>query len=192
MVYLTFDDGGNPKWTPQILDVLAKYNAHATFFVIGQNAERHPELVVSEAQAGHTIANHTYSHPRLDGLGREAFFSQVEHADQAIRAAIAGTPELESQVVSCLRPPYGDMDGYTRAYAAELGYQVVLWTIDPLDWTLPGEDAIVNAVMKDVKPGSIILMHDGGGKDRSQTVAALDRILSLLSAQGYRFEPVCR
>jgi peptidoglycan/xylan/chitin deacetylase (PgdA/CDA1 family) len=181
VLYLTFDDGpADPRWTPQVLDVLAAYDARATFFVLGQQAARFPELIEAEVAAGHTVANHTFDHRTLDGIGREAFLEEIRRTEQALGEV--GT--------RCLRPPYGATDAYTRAYAAELGYQVVLWHIDTEDWRRPGADAIADSVLDAARPGAIVLFHDGGG-DRSQTTAALRTILPTLAEQGYTFEVVC-
>jgi peptidoglycan/xylan/chitin deacetylase (PgdA/CDA1 family)/heat shock protein HslJ len=182
VVYLTFDDGPtDPHWTPQVLEVLARHDAKATFFVLGQLAKRYPELIQTQVDAGHSVANHTFDHRTLDGIGREAFFKELEDTE----AALGG---LGSK---CVRPPYGATDAYTRAYAAELGYALVMWNIDTEDWRRPGVDAIVSGVLTDVYPGAILLMHDGGG-DRAQTVQALDTILEALGQQGYVFEVVCQ
>jgi peptidoglycan/xylan/chitin deacetylase (PgdA/CDA1 family) len=161
--------------------VLARYSAKATFFVLGQQAKRFPDFIVAEVQAGHAVANHTYDHHTLTGISREAFFKEVQNTE-----AILG-----DLATKCLRPPYGATDAYTRAYAAELGYSLVMWDIDTRDWSQPGADAIVSTVLTKAFPGAIVLFHDGGG-DRSQTVEALETILETLSNQGYIFEPVCR
>ena len=129
----------------------------------------------------HTIANHTYDHHTLDGIGREAFFEEVRNAEAAL--GDLGT--------RCLRPPYGATDAFTRAYAAELGYELVLWDIDTEDWRRPGADVIASAVLSRVFPRAVVLFHDGGG-DRSQTVEALETVLETLGEQGYTFEVVCR
>jgi peptidoglycan/xylan/chitin deacetylase (PgdA/CDA1 family) len=181
VIYLTFDDGPDPQWTPQVLSILAGYNARATFFVLGRSAQRYPDLIQAEYDAGHTVANHTFDHQSLSGLCREAFFNEVE-ATKAI---------LGDKSVPCLRPPYGRMDSHTRARAAELGYEIVMWDIDTMDWKRPGVTSIANEVLAKAHPGAVVLMHDGGG-DRSQTVEALESILGGLEAQGYRFEPLCR
>ena len=182
VIYLTFDDGPiGPQWTPQVLEALARYDAQATFFTLGQLAQRFPDLIQAEAEAGHTVANHTFDHHTLDGIGREAFIKEIEAAQGA----------LGDWGAKCLRPPYGAMDAYTRTYAAELGYTLVMWNIDTRDWQRPGADAIASHVLESAYPGAIVLMHDGGG-DRSQTVEALRSVLEALSSQGYVFEVVCR
>jgi peptidoglycan/xylan/chitin deacetylase (PgdA/CDA1 family) len=148
--------------------------------VIGRQVPAFSGLIHEAAASGHTFANHTYNHATLAGAGREYFTHEVLATEQVLGPLAA----------RCLRPPGGAMDAAAYTYAAELGYRVVLWDIDPRDWQLPGAGAIADHVLQRVGPGSTVLLHDGGG-NRSQTVAALDTILSVLSAQGYRFEPVC-
>ena len=182
MIYLTFDDGPtSPSWTPQVLETLARYDAKATFFVLGQLAGRFPDLIHTEANRGHAVANHTFDHQTLDGIGREAFFQELQGTEAA----------LGDSATRCLRPPYGATDAYTRAYAAELGYQIIMWDIDTQDWRRPGTDVIASNVLTHAFSGAVVLFHDGGG-DRSQTVEALEKVLQGLSAQGYRFAALCR
>jgi peptidoglycan/xylan/chitin deacetylase (PgdA/CDA1 family) len=181
VLYLTFDDGpAAPSWTPQVLEVLGRHEARATFFVLGQLAKRYPELIEAEVQAGHAVANHTFDHQTLDGMGRAAFFEEIQDTEAVLGAAGR----------RCLRPPYGATDAYTRAYAAELGYSLVMWDIDTRDWARPGAEAIAATVIEEARPGAVVLFHDGGG-DRAQTVEALEMVLGKLSEEGYRFEVVC-
>ncbi len=180
-VYLTFDDGPLPPYTGQILDLLAQYNARATFFIIGVNAQAYPDLLQAIEQSGHTLANHTWNHESLAGMSQAEFNQVTLQAEQAIGPAAA----------PCLRPPYGATDAFTRAYAAELGYEIVMWNVDTLDWSQPGVEAIAASVRDNVYPGAIVLMHDGGG-NRAQTVAALETILRELSSQGYVLEALCQ
>ena len=181
VVYLTFDDGPDPKNTPAILATLARYNAQATFFVVGRSAQAFPDLVQAEAAAGHAIGNHTFTHATLNGIGHDGFMREV----LATRDLLGGVG------VPCLRPPYGAQDAYTQSYAAEAGYSLVMWTLDSGDWKQPGTDIITARVLNNVRDGSIILMHDGGG-DRAQTSAALDIILADLTSRGYRFAALCK
>jgi peptidoglycan/xylan/chitin deacetylase (PgdA/CDA1 family) len=181
-VVLTFDDGPDASYTPKVLDILAKYDAKATFFEIGKNVTKHPELTKRIQAAGHSVQNHTWTHPDLRKLSAAAFRQEVSSTDQAIRSAIGSTP-------TCLRPPYGDVNAAVRQRARALGKDLVVWTIDSRDWTKPGTAAIVKRVMTGVHSGSVILMHDGGG-NRSQTVAALPTILTALKAQGYGFRTI--
>gem|GEM_PF-1447573 len=180
VIYLTFDDGPS-SYTQSILDVLARTNAKATFFVVGRQAAGQTELLRAMVDAGHGVANHTYNHPSLPALGKDRFRNEVVNTAQVLGDLDHG----------CLRPPYGAVSKAVRANAAELGYAVVLWTIDPRDWTRPGAAAIADAVIKRATPGGIVVLHDGGG-DRSQTVAALEMILPRLAEQGYTFAALCR
>ncbi|HWD78740.1 MAG TPA: polysaccharide deacetylase family protein [Kribbella sp.] len=178
-VVLTFDDGPDVEYTPKVLDVLALYGAKATFFEVGQNVRKHPELTKQLQAAGHSVQNHTWDHSDLRKLTAARFQQEVASTDQAIRAAIGSTP-------GCLRPPYGGVNPAVRQRARQLGKDLVVWTIDSRDWTKPGTAAIVQRVLKNVHSGSVILMHDGGG-NRAQTVDALPTILKALKAQGYGF-----
>ena len=187
ILYLTFDDGPSP-YTSQVLDLLAEFNAKATFFVIGEQAQARPDLIRAAAAAGHYIANHTLDHADLSTLGYEGFFREVEQTRQILLAA-AGDLFTIDRDVHYLRPPYGATDAFTRQYAADLGYAVVLWTVDPQDWRRLGAAQIAAHIIAHAGPGSIVLMHDGGG-DRSQTVAALRTVLETFSAQGYSFRTI--
>ncbi|MFJ9776379.1 polysaccharide deacetylase family protein [Kitasatospora sp. NPDC101157] len=183
VVYLTFDDGPSPTYTPRILSILNRYGVRATFFEIGENVAAHPSLTAQVARQGHSVQNHSWSHPDLSRLSASSFNSQVNNTDRVIRAQTGRTPK-------CLRPPYGAVNGTVRSRAAALGKQVVLWSVDPADWSRPGTATIQSRVLRNVRPGSVILLHDGGG-DRSQTAAALPAILSTLKARGYSFETLC-
>ena len=180
VLYLTFDDGPS-QYTQAVLDVLARHDAKATFFVLGRQANGRGDLLHAMYAAGHGVASHTYNHPSLPALSRARFDAEV-----ADTAAVLG--DLDH---GCLRPPYGAVSKAVRAEAAEDGYRLVLWTIDPRDWARPGAAAIAQRVIGRAHDGGIVVMHDGGG-DRSQTVAALDTILTQLAAQGYQFGALCR
>ena len=181
-VVLTFDDGPDVSYTPQVLRILKQYGAQATFFEVGKNVAKHPELTKQIHEAGHSVENHTWTHTDLRKLGAAAFRQEVGSTDQAIREQIGSTP-------GCLRPPYGGVNATVRQRAKALGKDLVVWTVDSRDWTRPGTTAIVQRVLKNVHSGSVILMHDGGG-NRVQTVAALPIILKSLKAQGYGFRTV--
>jgi len=179
VLYLTFDDGPNPRWTPHILELLAQYDAKATFFVLGQEAAGRQELVQQILDAGHVVGHHTWSHRLLVGLEREEIMEEIWRTDEALKGAAS----------PFLRPPYGTIDKASRAVVEELGYKVVLWNIDPRDWTGEGPQAIADNIISNAAPGRIAVLHDGGG-DRSETVVALEIVLETLSAQGYRFEAI--
>jgi len=189
-VYLTFDDGPDPDWTPLVLDMLVRHNAQAAFFVVGRSVKTYPEVILQMAQAGQMIANHSYNHVSLSELSWQGFYYELKDTENAVREILTPYPDLEQQVGLCIRPPYGDVNGNVWTYAYRLQYDVSMWSLDTLDWTGLKAEAIVKAVMDKVKPGAIILMHDGG-KDRSETVKALGLILHELTIQGYHFPALC-
>ena len=158
-MYLTFDDGPHPVYTPQVLDVLAHYSARATFFVLGSLVEAHPDIIERIAAEGHTIANHTWNHEVLAGLPRPAFDDTISRT-QAILADLA-TP--------CLRPPYASIDAYTEEWASSHGLDLMMWTVDPGDWRRPPAAEIADHIVQRAMAGAVVLLHDGGG-NRSRTV----------------------
>ena len=180
VVYLTFDDGPHPTYTPQVLDILAGRGARATFFVLGSLAEARPELVARIVAEGHTVANHAWNHENLAGLPRSSFDDTVGRT-QAV---------LADRATPCLRPPYGSIDAFTREWAASAGLDLVLWTVDTNDWRRPGAQVIADRIVRGATDEAIVLMHDGGG-NRTQTVEGLELALDRLSGRGLRFEPVC-
>jgi peptidoglycan/xylan/chitin deacetylase (PgdA/CDA1 family) len=184
VVYLTFDDGPTPAWTPRVLELLARYRARATFFVLGRSAAAYPELVRQEFAAGHGVGNHTWSHRRLTGLTGEQLAAEVGATSAAIQRA-TGAP------VRCLRPPYAVVDAAGADRVRELGLRLVLWDIDTYDWRGPGAGVIAGRVLGRVRSRDVVLMHDGGG-NRGQTVAALEQVLATLSVKGFRFGALCR
>ncbi|GHO50912.1 polysaccharide deacetylase family protein [Ktedonospora formicarum] len=177
-IALTFDDGPSPTYTAQILDILQRYQIKATFFCIGQQVQEFPALVQQEFQDGEIVGNHTWSHPDLTTLSVQDINSQMQMTSNQIKNATGITPVL-------FRPPYGAIDDKVKEQSDGLNMTPVLWSIDTTDWQMPGVDAIVNNVVSNVGNGSIILMHDGGG-DRSQTIAALPRIITALQQRGFR------
>jgi peptidoglycan-N-acetylglucosamine deacetylase len=179
VVHLTFDDGPNSTFTPQILDLLARYDAQAVFFAIGQQIGGGRAVIDRMVADGHRLGNHSWSHPSLAELSRPAFDQEIGRTQQAIAAATGAG-------ASCLRPPYGAMSSQTRAWAAEVGLEVVLWDIDLQDWARPGVASIVGSVVDYARPGDVVLFHDGGG-NREQTVAAMEQILAQLSDRGFAF-----
>jgi peptidoglycan/xylan/chitin deacetylase (PgdA/CDA1 family) len=184
VVHLTVDDGPTPAWTPRVLELLARYRAQATFFVLGRSAAAYPDLVRQEFAAGHGVGNHTWSHRRLTGLRGGELAAEVGGTSAAIQRA-TGAP------VRCLRPPYATVDAASADRVRALGLRLVLWDIDTRDWRSPGAGVIAGRVLDRVRSGDVVLFHDGGG-DRSQTVAALEQVLATLSARGFRFGALCR
>jgi peptidoglycan/xylan/chitin deacetylase (PgdA/CDA1 family) len=184
VVYLTFDDGPTPTWTPRVLDLLARYRARATFFVVGRSAATWPGLVRRSYAAGHGVGNHTWSHRRLTGLRGRGLTAEVGATSAVIGRATGARPR-------CLRPPYGTVDAASVYQARALGLRLTMWDVDPYDWRRPGAGVIAGRVLSRVGSGDVVLLHDGGG-DRSQTVAALQQVLASLSARGFRFRALCR
>jgi polysaccharide deacetylase family sporulation protein PdaB len=187
IVALTFDDGPNPPYTEQLLDVLKENHVSATFFLIGQNVEKHPELVKRIAAEGHQLGNHTYHHMDLLKADRKLIADEVDRTNQVITAASGITPHL-------VRPPHGFRDPVVMEMMAERNLKVVEWSVMSRDWLNPGVDTIVERTISKVKNGSIILLHDGDGiaaqDSRAQTIEATRRIIQILSAQGYKFVTV--
>jgi polysaccharide deacetylase family sporulation protein PdaB len=183
VIALTFDDGPNPTFTPQILDVLKENQAKATFFVIGARAQKYPKVVQREAREGHEVANHTNTHP-LKQLSRKDLQREVMDAQHSIFAATGIQPQV-------FRPPGGIYNETVVDVAKEAGCQVVIWSWnqDTKDWSRPGASRIAERVLKNVRNGDIVLLHDHG-EDRSQTIEALKTILPELKKMGYRFVTV--
>lgn len=181
-LYLTFDDGPDSVWTPIIRGILARYGAKATFFVIGQQVDAMPWLTAANAAESHAIGIHTYRHSLLTLLPRSAVWDELASAQGAI-------VDSTGKSTNCFRPPYGAINATVAEVAASQGLTTWLWTVDPGDWRRPGVQAIVDNVRATAGPGSIVLLHDGGG-DRSQTAAALEQILADFSRRGYRFLPL--
>ena len=188
-VSITFDDGPDPKWTPQVLDLLKAAKIKAAFFLVGVNAERYPDLVRRIVAEGHEIGNHTYYHPNLGACWPEHIRLEL-NATQLLLETITG------RTTTLFRPPYaadtspsGINELLPLKIAQDLNYLVVLENIDPQDWSRPGTDVIVNRVKQQRRDGNIILLHDGGG-DRSETVAALPQILDYLHTRGDTVVPL--
>lgn len=180
-VALTFDDGPNPPWTDRILDVLDRYEVPATFFCVGLQARGHQEHLSRMSAAGHTVGNHTWSHPLLTDLAAAEVTAQVDRTSETIALGTGGRRP------SLFRPPYGVSTATPSPPGqGDSAMDTVLWDVDTQDWAMPGVGAIAGAVLEQARPGSIVLMHDGGG-DRSQTAAALPVIIEGLLARGFRF-----
>ena len=177
-VALTFDDGPNPYYTPQILATLGRYHIKATFFCVGRLVQRYPQLVWQEYRAGHVVGNHSWSHPHLGSLTPSALAFQFDRTSAVIQQVIGVQPTF-------FRPPYGDFTSAVLGRAYMLGLTTVMWNVMPADWLLPGTAAIVDRVLAYAGNGAIILLHDGGG-NRSETVAALPLIIEGLQQRGFR------
>ncbi|WP_329335009.1 polysaccharide deacetylase family protein [Streptomyces sp. NBC_01352] len=174
---LTFDDGPDPRYTPDILDTLAEYEVRAMFFVCGEMAADHPDLLARMADEGHAVGNHTWSHPLLTRLSRGRIRSEMERTCDVIEKAYGERPVW-------FRAPYGAWNRAAFQLGAELGMEPLAWTVDTLDWTTPGTRSIVKRVEHGAAPGVVVLSHDAGG-DRTQSVRALRDYLPNLLDSGY-------
>ncbi len=180
-VALTFDDVPDPRVTPAVLDVLARYKICATFFVVGERAAKHPELVARIIREGHVIGNHSYNHPVFSKLSPDQFQWQLGRTNEILYSITGKKPTL-------LRPPYGELLPSQVKWSQERGYTVVNWDVDSEDWrNNPDSSRVLANIRKTLQPGSIILQHAGGGskQDLSGTVDALPPLIEWLQGKGY-------
>jgi peptidoglycan-N-acetylglucosamine deacetylase len=177
-VALTFD-GGPSAYTPKIDRILQKKHVRATFFWVGSRISGWGRVVRRVSRQGHEIANHSWFHDDLTALPAEEVRAQLARTNRRLARLTGERPTI-------FRPPYGAVNDQVRQVAASLGLRTVIWDADSLDWTSPGCEEIVRLVMGRVRPGAIVLLHDGGG-DRRQTVCALPRIIRKLRSRNYRF-----
>src|SRR5206468_11243115 len=179
-IAMTFDDGPSATLTPKLLDLLAAHHIKATFFVIGENVAEHPDIVARAAREGHEIANHSWSHPNFAKLSDEAVRRQLWRTDEAIKGATGMRPTL-------LRPPYGSITEREKRWIHdEFGYQIVLWDVDPYDWKRPGPAVVRNRILRETRPGSIVLSHD----IHPGTIEAMPSTFDALEAKGFKFVTV--
>lgn len=179
LVALTFDDGPDPRFTPQILDILQQYRVPATFFVIGQAAQDHRDLLEREIAEGHEIANHTFSHQDMVAMNEQQIALEIDMTNSLLERITGKVPDY-------FRPPRGRFD-WRLIEACELrGLRIVLWTVGIENHTTRTPEAMADRVVAKVYPGAIILGHDGR-LNRIKTVQALPLIITRLRAQGYRF-----
>ena len=181
-IALTFDDGPHPIITGRILDILEKYGIKATFFVIGQNVEYYPIAFDRIVKSGCEIGNHTYSHRNVGNMSEEELLSELEKTERAIESRCDRHTFL-------LRPPEGSFGDTVRRVSASRGYDIILWSIDTLDWAHTSADVMANKVMSSLSGGDIVLMHDytSGG---SHTCDALEILIPKLIDMGYEFVTV--
>ena len=178
LVALTFDDGPS-YYTESYLSILADHDAKASFFIIGEQVEDGSSVIAKTKEAGHQICSHTWSHQQLPTLKQDELQKEIGDTSSALKEVIGND-------VMAMRAPYGDMDTETWLRSGGLLSAAYIWTHDSLDWELPGADAIVANCTADMAPGSVILMHDGGG-ERDQDVEALPRVIEAWQKEGYKF-----
>jgi peptidoglycan/xylan/chitin deacetylase (PgdA/CDA1 family) len=184
---LTYDDGPNDPHTLHLLEVLAKHDVRATFFLIGKFVQQRPDIVRELAKAGHVIANHTFTHPPLIFRTGEQVRDEIVRCRRAIADAVGEHSNL-------FRPPFGGRRPVTLRAVRALGLQPVMWNVTGYDWTAPSAEYIERTVTTRVRGGNVILLHDGGhkvlGADRSSTVQATDRLIRKHKEEGYDFVTV--
>ena len=187
-VCLTFDDGPAPPFTERILEILREHHVPATFFLCGKNVERHPEMTRRMVAEGHTLGNHTYSHPYLYFKSRARIAEEIDRAQEVIEKVAGCRPQV-------FRPPYGARWFGLLPALLERRMHLVLWSALGYDWKRTAPE-IVKAVLRGLKPGAVILLHDGretrptGEIDRSPTVEALPAIIEGARQKGYTFAPL--
>jgi peptidoglycan-N-acetylglucosamine deacetylase len=186
-IALTYDDGPNDPHTLKLLDVLAKHDVRATFFMIGRYVQQRPDIVREVSRAGHVIANHTFTHPLLIFESAAQTRSQLLECRSALQDAIGDHSNL-------FRPPFGGRRPATLRVARELGLETVMWNVTGYDWNAPPASEIEKKVVRQMRGGDVILLHDGGhrtmGANRAQTVIATDRLIRRFKDQGYEFVTV--
>jgi peptidoglycan-N-acetylglucosamine deacetylase len=179
-VAMTFDDGPSATLTLKLLDLLAAHHIKATFFVIGENVAEHPEIVARAAREGHEIGNHSWSHPNLGKMSDEGVRRQLRQTDDAIKNATGKRPTL-------MRPPYGSITAREKRWIHdEFGYDIILWDVDPYDWKRPGPAVVRSRILKETRPGSIVLSHD----IHPGTIEAMPSTFDELEAKGFKFVTV--
>lgn len=182
-IAFTFDDGPNPVYTPQVLDIFAAAGGKATFFMIGEQMEREPELVKTVHRLGHEIGNHTWTHPSLVELSPADCEEQLAKTDRIIRELIGAAPRT-------FRPPFFSYNDEVASIVAKFGYRVAgSMPNDARDWEMPGADHIIAENRKSMQPGAILLFHDGWG-DRSHTMEAIRVLTAEAVAAGYELVTV--
>lgn len=173
---LTFDDGPDPETTPMILDALKKHGAHASFFLVGANVDRHADIVRRIQQEGHDVGNHTYSHVRLSFCSAKKTLREIDAASQSLRAAVGAECRF-------FRPPYGRFMGEQQELLdAHADMRTIMWDVCPNDWTLTSPKQLLDNVLAELRPGSIILLHDV----HRNTALAMEALILMLQREGYR------
>jgi len=178
-VALTFDDVPDNHFTPQVLDVLRNYGVKATFFVVGNRAEKYPEIMMRILEEGHIVGNHSYDHANLPKLTNEALHNEILRTQNILQAATGRT-------INFIRPPYGNISEEQIKWLASQHMLIVNWNVDSLDWKGLTAEQIEANIMSHLTPGAIVLQHAAGGKDHdlNGTVKALPHIIEELNRQG--------
>lgn len=182
-IALTFDDGPEDIYTPQILDILRQKGVKATFFVVGKQAREYPELLKQIYREGHAIGNHTWDHSHLPDLTNQQLIENVQFTTAEIEKITGLKTDL-------FRPPYGEIQGQQVALLNNRGYRSIMWTADTMDWSGVSAEDIQSRVKQNASPGVIVLQHNYHASGKFETVKALPQIIDQLRAQGYEFVTV--
>lgn len=182
LVFLTFDDGPHPATTPKLLKLLDEHGIRATFFLIGANCKRHPELVRAIHEAGHVIGNHTYNHLPMLLQGTKQIEKEIDDTNRIIEEITGEQPHM-------FRPPFGLMDRRAGRVLAERGMTPVYWGSAPEDWASPGTHRVIRRVMWKITDGTLIVLHEGALLEE-QTIHAAKEILYRCKTMGYQFSKV--
>jgi peptidoglycan/xylan/chitin deacetylase (PgdA/CDA1 family) len=181
---LTYDDGPNEPYTLRLMEVLARHDVRATFFLLGRFVRERPAIVRDLVSAGHAIGNHTYSHPNLIFVSQSELRKQLEETNAAIADACGQQPTL-------FRPPFGGRRPGTFSTAREYGLTPVMWRVTCYDWSAKSNQSIEQKAERQIRGGDVILLHDGGhvrmGANRSHSVQATDNLIRRYKAEGYQF-----
>jgi peptidoglycan/xylan/chitin deacetylase (PgdA/CDA1 family) len=183
-IALTYDDGPNDPHTLRLLEVFAKHGVHATFFLIGRYVQQRPDVVREIVKAGHVVGNHTFTHPLLIFKSTTEVRKELSDCRSALHDAVGEHSDL-------FRPPFGGRRPAVLGIVRELGFQPVMWNVTGYDWNAPPSAVIERKVVKQIRGGDVILLHDGGhkqlGADRSQTVLATENLIKRYKQEGYEF-----
>ena len=179
-IALTFDDGPDPKFTPAILEKLAKYGVKATFFLLGENTEKWPDIAQRIVAEGHVVANHSYTHPKSSTISLADFQSEIGMSDELLNQLVGYRPRF-------FRPPYGDINEEQLAWLTSEGMITVQWSVDTNDWRGLAGAEIAKTVGANAYPGSIVLQHNADGVPLQGTVDSLDLFIPQLKDKGVRF-----
>jgi|SRR5579864_864799 len=181
---LTYDDGPNDPHTMRLLEVLARHNVGATFFLIGRYVQQRPDIVREIVKAGHVIGNHTFTHPFLT-------FKIAAEVRKELTDCRAAIQDVIGESSNIFRPPFGGRRPAVLRIARELGLEPIMWNVTGYDWNAPPAVVIENKVSSQIRGGDVVLLHDGGhkqmGADRSQTVLATDHLITRYKSEGYDF-----
>ncbi len=186
VVALTFDDGPSPAWTPKILDALKEAGVKATFFMLGDHVARYPEVARRVAQEGHEIGNHSYDHHVLIYYKPEELEKEIKDTEKVIK-------EVTGETTRYFRPPKAWLTEKEKEEIKGMGYRVVLWSLNSKDWVTFDDKYIIRYIVRNIRPGDIILFHDSGGVfgteggNRKETVKTIPRLVEKLKEKGYRF-----